>query len=327
MSTPPRPPDQGPAVAEAAAAPGTMWVTGRGAINPWDCDQWRHMNVQFYLAKASDAQAVLAARLGLSPSRLRAADCRPLPVADRILFKRELRAGDIYFVRSGIRSISAQGTLDIASRMINLQTGVEAAAFETRLAWADADGANVQAWPDDVLAAAQAAAGELPDAPPPRPPAVVPPAATIDPQGLLLTYRGSVESWECEAHGTAAPRAHIARFAECANHLFRAMDMNKAELRSRGLGSAALDYDIVYRRPMRVGQAVDIRSGLLAAGDKVFHFFHHLVDAGTGETITSIVVAAVFFDLVARKSVPLPEFARSAAQRWIPALPPAVPSR
>lgn len=326
MSSPPRPTGEQPAMQSAAAA-SELWVTGRGAINPWDCDQWGHMNVQFYLAKASDAQAVLAARLGLSPSRVRAAGCRPLPVADRILFKRELRAGDIYFVRSGVRSISAQGTLDIASRMVNAQTGVEAAAFETRLAWADADGATALAWPDDVLAGAQAAAGELPDAPPPQQPVVAPPAATFDAQALLLTYRGSVESWECDVQGIATPRAHIARFAECANHLFRAMAMSKGELRSRGIGSAALDYDIVYRRPMRVGQAVEVRSGLLNAGDKVFHFFHHLVDSGTGETITSIVVAAVFFDLVARKSVPLPEFARHAAQRLIHALPPTAPSR
>ena len=82
--------------------------------------------------------------------------------------------------------------------------------------------------------------------------------------------------------------------------------MSKGELfTAAGFGSAALDYDIVYHRPMRVGQAVEVRSGLLNAGDKVFHFFHHLVDSSTGEAITSIVVAAVFFDLVARKSVPI----------------------
>jgi acyl-CoA thioester hydrolase len=326
VNAPLRPTGERPAVQGAAAAAGTLWVTGRGAINPWDCDQWGHMNVQFYLAKASDAQAVLAARLGLSPSRLRAAGCRPLPVADRILFKRELRAGDIYFIHSGVRSISAQGTLDIASRMVNSLTGVEAAAFETRLASADPDFTNALAWPDDVLAAAQAASGELPDAPPPRPMAVALPG-NFDAEALLLTYRGSVESWECDAQGIAAPRTHIARFAESANHLFRAMAMSKGELHGRGLGSAALDYDIIYRRPMRVGQAVEVRSGLLNAGDKVFHFFHHLVDSSTGEAITSIVVAAVFFDLVARKSVPLPEFVRHAAQRLIHALPPAAPSR
>ena len=27
------------------------FITGRGAINPWECDQWGHLNVQFYLAR------------------------------------------------------------------------------------------------------------------------------------------------------------------------------------------------------------------------------------------------------------------------------------
>lgn len=108
------------------------FVTGRGAINPWECDQWGHLNVQFYLAKASDAQAHLAARLGLMPSRLRSLAGSLMPVTDRALFKRELRAGDIYFIRSGIRAAAADGTLDIASRMVNQETGAESAAFETR---------------------------------------------------------------------------------------------------------------------------------------------------------------------------------------------------
>ena len=87
------------------------FITGRGAINPWECDQWGHLTVQFYLAKASDAQAHLAARLGLVPSRLRSAAGSLMPSTDRALFKRELRAGDIYFIRSGIRALTADGTL------------------------------------------------------------------------------------------------------------------------------------------------------------------------------------------------------------------------
>ena len=29
------------------------FITGRGAMNSWECDQWGHLNVQFYLAKAN----------------------------------------------------------------------------------------------------------------------------------------------------------------------------------------------------------------------------------------------------------------------------------
>ncbi|MDO8375720.1 MAG: thioesterase family protein [Aquabacterium sp.] len=279
-----------------------LFITGRGAINAWECDQWGHLNVQFYLAKASDAQALLAARLGLVPSRLRGPVPCMMPVADRTLFKRELRAGDIYAIRTGIRGVATDGTLDIASRMVNQDTGVESAVFETRLRWVAADRHTALPWPEDVLAAAQALAGDLPEAPPPM--AQTAPAAP-DIATLELTYRGSVEPWECGADGIAPPRAHIARFNDAITHLFNAMKIDRNSLFRRGFGSAALDYDIEYRRPMRSGQGVDIRSGLLAAGEKIFHVVHYVVDAVSGEIITSIVVTALFFDLTARRSVPI----------------------
>jgi len=279
-----------------------LFITGRGAINAWECDQWGHLNVQFYLAKASDAQALLAARLGLVPSRLRGPVPCMMPVADRTLFKRELRAGDIYAIRTGIRGVATDGTLDIASRMVNQDTGVESAVFETRLRWVAADRHTALPWPEDVLAAAQALAGDLPEAPPPM--AQTAPAAP-DIATLELTYRGSVEPWECGADGIAPPRAHIARFNDAITHLFNAMKIDRNSLFRRGFGSAALDYDIEYRRPMRSGQGVDIRSGLLAAGEKIFHVVHYVVDAVSGEIITSIVVTALFFDLAARRSVPI----------------------
>lgn len=293
------------------------FVTGRGVVNAWECDQWGHLNVQFYLAKASDALAVMAAQSGLKPSQERQSGLGLLPVSDRILFKRELRAGDIYTFRSGIRAIEVHGALAVASTLINLDTGAEAATFETQLRWAELDSGELLPCPDEVRLAASAV--WIAQAPPPRPAAHAHPTDHGS-DHLLLTYRGSVESWECDARGMAPPRAHIARFAECVNHLFLAMGVSKSDMRERRLGSAALDYDIDYRRPMRVGQAVEVRSGVLAAGEKVFHFFHRLIDSASGEVLTSIVVAALFFDLDARKSVPIPDAVRSAAQLLV-ALP------
>jgi acyl-CoA thioester hydrolase len=292
------------------------FITGRGAINPWECDQWGHLNVQFYLAKASDAQALLAARLGLMPTRLRSLKGSLMPVTDRALFKRELRAGHIYVVRSGIRAVAADGTLDIASRMVNQETGVESAAFETRLRWVAQDRTTPLPWPEDVATAAAALAGELAELQPPQPMASVLPLHQQF-ERMLLTYRGSVEAWECDADGVAPPRAHIARFNDAITHLFRAMKIDRAELFASGLGSAALDYDIVYHRPLRAGTALDIRSGMLALSDKVFHLVHCVVDSASGELITTIVVAALFFDLAARKSVPIPLAVRAEAQRLI----------
>jgi acyl-CoA thioester hydrolase len=292
-------------------------VIGRGAVNPWHCDQWGHMNVQFYLAKASDAQAHLAARFALAPSRLRAQRWALRPLADRVLFKRELRAGDIYLVRGGIRALGdADATFTMASRMINQETGVEAAAFETRLQLVDAETDRPAAWPDDARAAALGCAGELPgiEAPPPM---AVTGQAPHDADALLLTCRSSIEAWECGPDGVATPRAHIARFNDAITHLFRAMKIDRRALQASGTGSAALDYDITYHRPMRAGSAIEVRSGVLAVGEKVFHVVHHIVDASDGAALTTIVVAALFFDLKARKSMPMPAAIRAEATRLL----------
>lgn len=292
------------------------FITGRGAINPWECDQWGHLNVQFYLDKATDAQAHLAARLGLTPTRLRSLTGSLMPATDRALFRRELRAGDIHFIRSGIRAAAADGTLDIASSMVNQETGIESAAFETRLRWVAQDRTTPLPWPDDIAAAAATLSGELAELQRPPPMAqVLPVRRQVD--RLLLTYRGSVEAWECDSAGVAPPRAHIARFNDAITHLFQAMKIDRAELFASGLGSAALDYDIAYHRPLRSGTAVEIRSGMLALSDKVYHLVHYVLDSASGEVITTIVVAALFFDLAARKSVPIPGSVRAEAERLL----------
>lgn len=293
------------------------FVTGRGAVNPWDCDQWGHMNVQYYLAKATAAQAHLAARVGLTPSRLRSVGATLWPVADRTLFKRELRAGDIYSVLSGIRAVRAEGTIDIASRMINQETGIESAAFETRLQWTAPGSARAVPWPENVYVAASALAGELAGIEPPAPMAdVLPPGAP--PLGALpLTCRGSVEGWECGPDGVAPPQAHVARFNDAITHLFLGMKIDRNALFASGAGSAALDYDIVYHRPMRAGTGIEVRSGVLAVAEKVFHVVHHIVDAADGALLTTIVVAALFFDLKARRSIAIPSAIRTEALRLL----------
>ena len=52
--------------------------------------------------------------------------------------------------------------------------------------------------------------------------------------------------------------------------------------------------------------AEDIRSGVLEVRAKVLRWFHHLIDCGQDRLATTFEVAVVFFDLSARKSVPIP---------------------
>lgn len=288
-----------------------LQVTYRGCVNAWECDQWGHQNVQFYLAKAADAQAALCCALGLAPSQLRSARRALVTASERILFKRELRAGDAVCIRSGVRAVHG-AALGHFSVMTNEETGESAALFETeaRLTDLDSGAACGLAAPVAAKAAEMARAGAGHERPAGSERPQAPPGA---PRSTVLTYRGAFESWECDETGRVPPRFQIARFAESATHLFHRIGASKPVLRSRNLGSAALEYAIDYRAPLRPGQAVEIRSGMLEVRGKVLRFFHELLDAPDGEIATRIEVAALFFDLAARKAVPIPTEAQAGA--------------
>src|SRR5437868_13434395 len=77
-------------------------LTYRGAIYPWHCDHMGHMNVMWYVGKFDEATWQLFSMLGLSAAFLRQHNRGMAAIEQRIAYKRELLAGDLVTVRSGI---------------------------------------------------------------------------------------------------------------------------------------------------------------------------------------------------------------------------------
>ena len=77
-------------------------ITYRGTVYPWHCDHMGHMNVMWYVGKFDEATWHLFALLGLTPSLLREQKRGMAAVQQQVAYKRELHAGDIVTVRSGI---------------------------------------------------------------------------------------------------------------------------------------------------------------------------------------------------------------------------------
>jgi len=286
-------------------------VTYRGCVNTWECDQWGHQNVRFYIAKASDAQAALCAEIGLTPAYLRERGLMVRTVRDRVLFKRELHAGDAVSIRSGIRE--AQGAaIRHYSVLANDETGTRSAVFETEAHLVDAGTGKAVKLPAAVTSGAMRLAGTHASHPPPPPPEG-PRAPVKDAPRSLLTHRGAFDSWERDESGWTPPRFQIGRLAQAATRLIEHLGLSKDVLLDRKLGNAALDYSIEYRAPLRPGQTIDVHSGVLEVGRKVLRIYHHLIDFAQGEVATQMEVALVFFDLTARKSVPMPQEIVAAA--------------
>jgi len=79
-----------------------MVETNRSVVNTWECDTNNHMNARFFMARFSDAQGHMWAHVGLGRHEQAARGLATATVEMRLVYFRELRAGETLFVRTGI---------------------------------------------------------------------------------------------------------------------------------------------------------------------------------------------------------------------------------
>jgi acyl-CoA thioester hydrolase len=99
-----------------------MIETYRGAVYPWHCDHMGHMNVMWYVGKFDEATWNLFAAIDITAGYLRDNERAMAAVQQNISYKRELLAGDIVAVRSGLLEIRDK-VVKFVHEMRNAQTG------------------------------------------------------------------------------------------------------------------------------------------------------------------------------------------------------------
>jgi acyl-CoA thioester hydrolase len=103
--------------------------TFRGAVYPWSIDHMGHMNVQFYTARFDEASWQFLARLGLSPSYLRANWHGTVAVDARTQYLRELVAGSLLHVTTQLLELG-RSSIRFVHRMYDSETNEEVATTE-----------------------------------------------------------------------------------------------------------------------------------------------------------------------------------------------------
>lgn len=292
---------------------GEMTTTVRANVKAWECDVMEHMNVQHYLARSAETLGQLRVLLGLpAGSALRHR-------RERVLFMRELRNGASFEIATGILALGSHG-LTTFNEMRNVDSDAVAARFVIDLDLIDArSGASLPLTP----AARAAAEPWRIAAPVDLRPAVElrqPPArdwATAEALGLFDTARGTIEPWECDARGELHPRFFMARCSDAVTHLQHHYGLTPDYRQAHGLGSAALEYDIEFHRPLRAGDAIVTRSGLREMQGKIQYFFHWFLDAASRETVATVETAGTLFDFATRRSVPIPDDLRALAAPFV----------
>jgi len=286
------------------------WIESyRSAVAAWECDQFGHMNVQFYLGHSLDALAWTGAAVGLPPSVARAEGRVLVPSEDRVLFKRELRAGAAFHMRSGIRAADAEG-LSLSIEILNSETGQLAAQLERRARLWDVRAARYLGLDEATLAAARGmeAPADLAALPP-----ETPAAPPHDHPRLIESSRGSINKWEMDPFGFAHLRFRMNAYTSAMPHVVGRIGFTTEAREENGWGFAALDYKIDHRRPIKVGEPYTMRSGLFEMKEKTMRLVHHMVQASSGESLGSLEFVIAMFDLRARRAMPIPPAMRELA--------------
>jgi acyl-CoA thioester hydrolase len=294
-------------------------TTERSCIQTWECDLMGHMNIQFYMSRATAADAHVALALGVEPARLRADGGGFTPVSHRILFRRELHSGGSTLIRSGVRGVDG----DIVRWHHDIrdpETGAQGAVFETAARYIDMKTGAPLPLPEAVRSRAGELAAQW--TPPPLPKPLTPALPEAPPPGAVDTFRGAFESWELDHFGRPAPQFYMPRFITGAQLLTAHFGWPFKARLARGWGSAALDYEIRYHRPPADGETLVARSGFVALGDKASRFCHWFTGSDSDEVHVSADVTTVWFDLKARRAVPLPAEFRAVVEPHL-LLPPA----
>jgi len=122
----------------------------------------------------------------------------------------------------------------------------------------------------------------------------------------MLTYRGTVYPWHCDHMGHMNVMWYVGKFDEATWHMLAAMGATPSRMQNEGFGWVAVEQHIEYKRELRAGNLITVRSSVLEVTEKSVRFMHEMTNDETGELAATMVVVGVCIDVVARKARPLP---------------------
>ena len=297
-----------------------MIEIGMGSVQVGECDVMGHMNVRHYVSRALDALAWLGLELGLGPAYSLEHSARLAPADQHIRFLRELPAGAPFAVWGGV--VDRRGeTLRLYQEIRNVSAGAVAATIVTDAALVDLRTGAPRPLPPGIDRSIAQLPAEVPDLAAPRGLRFDTPGEPLTlgrakELGLAQIHKGAVQAGDCNEHGLMRADGVIARVWDGVPNA--PASGARAERRSsERIGSAALEYRLVYRRPVRAGDLLTVHSGLKAVGSKTTTWTHWLFDGGSGAAVASAEAVGVAFDLATRRAVAMDDGVRSALERLV----------
>lgn len=151
--------------------------------------------------------------------------------------------------------------------------------------------------------------------------------ARADEFGLVCIHRGVITPAACDPFGRMHPSELIGRVSDGVPALLadlRKLVKEGSPTQPKRMGGAVLENRLDYRSLPRMGDHVEIRSGLAEVTDRFQRMIHWMFDPVSGRLLAVSEAVAINLDLDARKVVPISEEARAVlATRLRPGLLPS----
>jgi acyl-CoA thioester hydrolase len=270
------------------------WLeTYRGTVFRWEVDHNDHFTVAYYFARIADAGHGLLGALGLGPAEARTADCF-------VRYQRELRVGDILHVESGVIGIEP-GALVLGHKLFDSGAGVLCTTVEQRVR---------PAVPLDAERARRAEARRVVWDGPARERRRWPAGLA----GFRDSARDVVQPAELDLSGAVALSHYVHRFSAANGQAIAGFGMTPAYMRAEQRGFSTFEFQLELGEPLRAGDGVRVRSGVLHVGSSSLRLLHVMTREPAGEVVASLEQSGVHFDQEARRPAPLPEALRERAR-------------
>jgi acyl-CoA thioester hydrolase len=106
---------------------------------------------------------------------------------------------------------------------------------------------------------------------------------------------------------------YVGKFDEANWNFLGRLGLTSSYVRESGHGLAAVQQNLSYKREMRPGDLVEIKSRLLEVRDKTLRFLHEMRDVETDELAAACEMTAAHLNRETRRATPWPALVRHAA--------------
>lgn len=282
----------------------------RGGVNSWECDEMAHMNTRFYVGKCMEAVAVLFAMAGM-PRVNASGSVRPDEM--HIRFHREAKAATPLHITGGFSNIG-ESDAELVLLLHHSLSGLLAASYRLSVSHINPQG-HPTTWPETFSTKAKKLMVETPKEAQPRSTGSAPLSTTqpdLSAHTRITLHELTVN--DCDAAGVMLPQKFIAAASDGIRRVtapVREFVVRHAEPSPQNFGGAVLEFRIVHFAWPRIGECIEIRSGLKGADSRVFRLDHWMIDPVTEAVLGYMEVVAIVFDLDQRKIVTITDAARA----------------